>query len=272
MSSDTGESSPQQVHHSSKCLEYSVKVVPPDRKAGYQIHKLRAYTRKKFVNVEELKSQLQKSLDEHVSNESAMNFGYIEPSKQGVRGKMRWTFTADDLKDMYAAYEQKTQTEVLIWCDGRKVVKEDDVPRPKRAHVATENSTKKSSVAVSQDKKLSEVQEIYEKLKSTHTGYDQERLRMWAHLIQMGKHESYEVPPNQPFFKDAKSRKKDKTTEGPPAQDPAGTCISPVKRSNLRSAYMSQVKEWHGLFKDGAITEEEYEHQKEKILGDLGKL
>ena len=35
---------------------------------------------------------------------------------------------------------------------------------------------------------------------------------------------------------------------------------------------MSQAKEWHGLFKDGAITEEEYEQQKEKILGDLGKL
>lgn len=52
----------------------------------------------------------------------------------------------------------------------------------------------------------------------------------------------------------------------------AGTCISPVRRSNLRSAYMSQVKEWHSLFKDGAITEEEYEQQKEKILGDLGKL
>jgi hypothetical protein len=270
MSPDTGESSPQH-SESSKCLEYSIKVIPPDRKAVYQIHKLRAYTGKIFAKVEELKSQIQKSLDEHVSGESDMNFGYIEPSKQGVRGKMRWIFTADDLKDMYAAYEQKKQTEILLWCDGRKVAKED-APRPKRAHVAAENSTKKrSSVAVSQDKKLGEVQEIYEKLKSKHTSYDEERLRMWAHLIQMGKHDSYEVPPNQPFFKGAKSRKTDKTTEGP-AQDPAGTCISPVKRSNLRSAYMSQVKEWHGLFKDGAITEEEYEQQKDKILGDLGQL
>ena len=48
MSSDPSESRPQQVHLSSKCLEYSVKVVPPDRKAGYQIHKLRAYTGKKI--------------------------------------------------------------------------------------------------------------------------------------------------------------------------------------------------------------------------------
>ena len=72
------------------------------------------------MNVEELKSQLQKSLKEHVSDENDMNFGYIEPSKQGVWGKMRWIFTADDLKDMYTVYEQKSQTEVLLWCDGCK--------------------------------------------------------------------------------------------------------------------------------------------------------
>ena len=43
----------------------------------------------------------------------------------------------------------------------------------------------------------------------------------------MGKHDSYEVPPNQLFFKDTKSQKK-QTADGP-AQDLAGGCISPVK-------------------------------------------
>ena len=38
---DTVESSPQQVHD--QHMEYSVKVVPLDRKAGYQVHKLRVY-------------------------------------------------------------------------------------------------------------------------------------------------------------------------------------------------------------------------------------
>ena len=65
---------------------------------------------------------------------------------------------------------------------------------------------------------------------------------MWAPLIQMGKHESYKVPPNQPFFKDAKSRKKDKLPNG---------------------QLLKTLLEWHGLFKDGAITKEEYEPQKE---------
>ena len=89
------------------------------------------------------------------------------------------------------------------------MVKDDEVPQPKRAHVAAENGSKKKTPAVvSQSKKLGEVQEIYEKLHSKHTSYDQEQLRMWAHLIQMGKHDSYEVPPNQPFFKDTKSQKR----------------------------------------------------------------
>lgn len=136
---------------------------------------------------------------------------------------------------------KKIQTEVLLWYNGRKTAKDDDIPQSKCARVATESSTKKkTSVAVSQVKKLGEVQEIYEKLKSKHASYDQERLRMWTHLIQMGKHESYESPPNQPFFKDAKSRKKSKDTEES-VQDPgAGTYISPVRRSNLHSAHESR--------------------------------
>ena len=39
---------------------------------------------------------------------------------------MRWAFTADDLNDMYTVYDQKAQTEILLWCDGRKTAKETD--------------------------------------------------------------------------------------------------------------------------------------------------
>ena len=279
-SSESTSGTGQVRENSEKQFEYSVKVVPPDRKGGYQVHKLRACLGKMFTSVEEVKSQLQKYLKEHISDSSDMKFGYIEPGKQGIRGKMRWIFTADDIKDMYAVYGQKTQTEIILWCDGQRTTKVDDAPLSKRAHTESSKKTcKKTCITVSQRERLDKVQEIYETLRSKHENYNQERLRMWAHLIQMGKHESYDVPPNQPFFKEPRSQKKDtisgtKSTES--AQDPQtsvpGTCISPVKRSNLRSAYMTQVKEWHNLFKDGAITDEEYEEQKKKILGDLGDL
>ena len=48
---------------SDKCLEY---LVPPDRKGGYQVHKLRACKGKNFICVEELESQLQQLLKERV--------------------------------------------------------------------------------------------------------------------------------------------------------------------------------------------------------------
>ena len=49
-------------------------------------------------------------------------------------------------------------------------------------------------------------------------------------------------------------------------------CISPTKRSNLRSQYMTQMKEWYSLLDCGPITREEYEAQKNKVLGDLNDL
>lgn len=40
------------------------------------------------------------------------------------------------------------------------------------------------------------------------------------------------------------------------------TCISPAKRYNLRSQYMTQMKEWYSLLDCGALTKDEYEAQK----------
>ena len=48
--------------------------------------------------------------------------------------------------------------------------------------------------------------------------------------------------------------------------------ISPAKRSNLKSQCMSRMKDWHALFESGAISSEEYEDQKGRIIEDLKKL
>ena len=46
----------------------------------------------------------------------------------------------------------------------------------------------------------SDVDAVYEQLREKHTSYDEEHLRMWAHLAQMGKHASLDEPPDKPFF------------------------------------------------------------------------
>jgi len=45
-----------------------------------------------------------------------------------------------------------------------------------------------------------------------------------------------------------------------------------MRRSNLRSQYMQQLKEWHSLYETGAISQHEFEEQKQIILEDLSKL
>ena len=86
----------------------------------------------------------------------------------------------------------------------------------------------------------------------------------------MGKHSSYDDPPDKPFFRGNKKAKSLKSAVQ--ITECTSSEISPAKRSNLRSQYMVQLKDWHSLFDAGAITHDEYEGQKSKILHDLNHL
>ena len=90
-----------------------------------------------------------------------------------------------------------------------------------------------------------------------------EELHMWAHLVNMGKHKSLDIPPDKPFFRG--NKKKSPTL----SEISTSTDISPIKRSNLRSQYITQMRYWHALFEVAAIIKEEYEDQKARILKKL---
>ena len=126
-------------------------------------------------------------------------------------------------------------------------------------------------------KTLDEVDIVYHKLTYKHSGAD--RFKMLALLINMDKHSSFEIPPIILF-----SEKKDKKAPVPTSKstDSGSSSTSsaaglsaqsaPAKQSNLRSQYMTQMKEWYSRLDCGAITREEYEVQKSKILEDLNIL
>ena len=84
---------------------YSVKVIDRSKRGtnNYKIHKLRIS--KKISSASEIKDQLLKSLETYVPESREFDMGYIEPSKQGARGKMRWIFGNEEVNDMYAAYD-----------------------------------------------------------------------------------------------------------------------------------------------------------------------
>jgi len=110
------------------------------------------------------------------------------------------------------------------------------------------------------------VEKIVASLREKHSQYSVEKLNVWAHMIHMGKHASYEVPPNLPYFVGQKSKAGTSTCESPFPN------MSPGKRINLRTECMDQLSKWHGFLEKGAITQKQYNEFQKKILGDLADL
>ena len=126
-----------------------------------------------------------------------------------------------------------------------------------------------SAKRISCAQKISDVEKIVVNLKEKHgSQYTTEKLNAWAHMVQMGKHDSLEAPPNLPYFGRAKG-KRDSDSAPFEASMP---CLSPEKRINLRTECMDQLSKWHCLLEKGAISQTQYDDFQKKILGDIADL
>ena len=106
-----------------------------------------------------------------------------------------------------------------------------------------------------------------------------EKLSCWAHMLNMGKHSSYDEPPDYPFFKKPKEKIKNAVTatSSDATTSPAATSLSlgansPTKRVGLRAQCIDQLSKWHALLTAGAIDQVQYDELKETILGDIKKM
>ena len=73
---------------------------------------------------------------------------------------------------------------------------------PSRERSRSPRSREVPKATASITKKRNEVEDIVEKLEEANSGkYSPEQLHMWAHLIHMKKHSSYNEPPDKPFFR-----------------------------------------------------------------------
>ena len=172
--------------------------------------------------------------------------GYIIPG-HGLKGKQKSLITSEDISGMYDDYKGK---QIRLWIK-RQQAKKRSSPNPD-----IPPSNKRRTNYDSHLSKMSEVEMIIEDLKEKHsTKYTPEQLNVWAHMIHTKKHESYDYPPDKPFF--GKSRK------------PSSECLSPGKRINMRSECIDQLEKWHRLMECGAISNEEYKELQETILKDI---
>lgn len=205
-----------------------------------------------------------------------MDIGYIEPG-HGLKGKQQTLIDDDDIDEMYDVYKMKKRG-ITLWCytcadrgaaphskKRTSLDSEDKAPRSKR----------KDSIA----EKLAEVELTVKELKDKHgSKYSTEQLNAWAHMISVGKHCSFEDPPNLPYFVGKARSRKDDTADPQHAlsmstDKPSSIAVSlsPGKRVSLRTECIDQLSKWHQLLEKGGIDKEQYDSLQKAIIGDIFK-
>ena len=196
--------------------------------------------------------------------------GYVEPS-HGQKGKQRELSNDEDLMEMYIIHRSKR--DILLWSCGDVEGQDLSSVRKSRKrphsnefeHVSTPPN-KRDSIA----KNLSEVEIAIKELKDKHGDmYPREKLNAWAHLINVGKHHSYDEPPDFPFFKKPKGKIESSTPKNCGSTSSTQPFDSPSKRLSFRTQCIQQLTNRHSLYETGAIFQEQYDELKESILDDI---
>lgn len=163
-------------------MNYSVKVINPDNKGGFIVEE---WMDKKY----EKRDLFEEKMADKFSNYTAdTNFQCMPwTCKQIVLA------SDDDLKEMYLKYEGKKSIKVWLKLNSKRSSTGGDPPQAKRSR--TESHLEK----------MDELQEIVAKLKEKHKSgkyskFSKAQFHCWGNTIQLGHHDSYEDPPNKPFF------------------------------------------------------------------------
>ena len=228
----------------------------------------------KFESITSVKDAMKKFLKCDVTD-----IGYVSPG-HGAKGKYNDLINDDDLELMYKEYEGRRGVHgVLLWCcraSGGTTDAEDSQTITKSSQRKRSNPCAKPPTKCA--KNMKQIEEIVDKLKEIYSGlYSLEQYNCWAHTIDMRKHNSYDSPPDLPFFVGKKVPTKSSTPVVATAivtQESAGSSQpeSPGKRIRYRGECMDQLTKWHSLMEKGIITEEQYQGFVGKILNDIEKM
>lgn len=102
----------------------------------------------------------------------------------------------DDIKKMNEVHGSKKNKEICLWCYSG-----DEESGKSRSRSNSPKAKRRSSRYDGHVSKMSKVDEIFQKLDDTHKNkFTPEQKRAWAHMIELGKHDSYDEPPNNVSF------------------------------------------------------------------------
>ena len=258
-------------------VNYSIKLIGPRNQSGFELKRWQNTT--KFTDVTRLRSQIKADFGAHFDDDDNFQIGYIMPG-HGAKGHQVPLVYSDDLTCMYD--KCKRTKHVVLWvkslrkrdlslgaasssarkcsgCDsqngdcgpsaakktrvGGNSLQQSDGTGQSHSDKSNAGSTRSTYTGV--HNKMMELEEIVDELEKKHSKkYTTEQLRAWANMMLMKKHDSYDQPPDKPFFSVKKG-------EQPSTR-------SPGKRIHYRSECMDQLDKWHSLLQRGVITQDQY--------------
>ena len=258
-------------------VRYSLSI-NPNKKKEYTMVKATAET----IDFNEMRELIVGNFPDDTPHPVAekLEFGYVKPG-HGLKGKKEWIIDSKDMQEFIGKYGDKLKKkEITFWCYSKRPHDCNEAKRgKKRSRSKSPNKSKPGSSRYdSHVAKMRKVDEIYDKLHAAHGNkYSAEQKRAWAHLVELGNHDSLDAPPKKPFFHNHSISNSNSPSRPSAASKSAVTPTSSSpgqagRRVSIRSECIDQLKKWHALLDCGAINQQQYEELQGTILSDIKKL
>ena len=251
----------------------SLKVINPDKKSDAKLYILRNIAWQHFSDPDKLRGFLMDQFRDQVSSNAVFDFGYF-------RGNKRiWIRDKEDLREVQKMVQSDTHS-VTLWCDGKTNerqakrtssdlnLSDSDGENESPTHAPAKAKGKKKRTRY--EEKAERIDDIVDRLKSQHgREYTIIQYRIWAETMENGQHSSYDHPPKGRFFK---AQAKGTTSIVSANTEAEKNSLTPSKVATLRSTYIQQIKELHGLLEVGAITNDHFVKQRDCLLRQMDEL
>ena len=234
-------------------LNYTLKMINPLRMSEYKNVDLQTKG-KRYDSLDALRDYISANLPNGMEVPNEAEMGYIEPG-HGGKGRKIWLHDDSELEHMYDIFKDKKR--ILLWCY-------TSCPEARKKKDDTQTKADSSNYSA-QVKKQDEVSEIYSKLKEKHEGkFKPEQLNTWAHMLHLKTHDSFDVPPNKPFFN--RKRSNSNVNDQPVVPKKPDT---DEQKISIRSQLIDQLKKSQELIDCGAIDREMFDELQRTIISDI---
>lgn len=231
--------------------------------------------------------------EDYVPDSTRFSIGYYEGQTK------RWICAEDDLSRLYEVYSNQDK-EILLWCEGRR--NDQDLGDDSSTRKAKRKKTKGDGHQSKREEKEDHVRLLAEELQEQHQDkldLNEVQYRLWSRMIVTGTHSSKDVPPQVPLIIGTTPKKPKHSVFEETIMNTANammkavskssldvqstqiqnindcqiaTGVSPGKVVDIRGKSLGQLATLKQLFIDGVLSQEEFDEQKEIILGGLKKL